>query len=65
MRCCLSYILLTNMIYPQFLTNIGEFHSLETAIHIYEVFHAENLFNITYLCLHQLGATIGRGCFTC
>ncbi len=34
------------------LDKFGEFHSLETAIHTYEVFNVENLLNNTYLCLH-------------
>ena len=40
-----SCILLIYAIYHKFV----EFHSLETAIHTFEVFNVENLFNITYV----------------
>ncbi len=46
---------LTSLVFCSFMryiTNLDkfvEFHSLETAIHTFEVFNVENLFNITYV----------------
>ncbi len=36
------------------LDKFGEFHSLETAIHIYEIFNVKNFFNIMYLSMSPL-----------